>query len=83
MGQATEEPWIIAEEIPAVNDRVMIFVQVRWLSNLHTISDREQRGEMMATSVVLILIRKKVAQRQVTKEVTVVGVNTMSSCTQM
>jgi len=62
------------EEIRGVNEGVAIPAQVRWLSNLSIIREREQRGEIKASSVVFILTGKKVAQRLVNKGEIAAGV---------
>jgi len=41
--------------MPARNEGVTIPVQVRWLSNPQTIRDREQRGEIKPSLVVVIV----------------------------
>jgi len=62
------------EEIQAENEGVAIPAQVRWLLNPRIIREREQRGEIKASSVVFIVRGKKVAQRLVNKGVIAAGV---------
>jgi len=62
------------EEIQAENEGVAIPAQVRWLSNHRIIREREQRGEIKASSVVFIVRGKKVAQSLVNKGVIAAGV---------
>jgi len=62
------------EEIQAENEGVAIPAQVRWISNPRIIREREQRGEIKASSVVFIVRGKKVAQRLVNKGVIAAGV---------
>jgi len=61
------------EEIQAENEGVAIPAQVRWLSNPRIIRESEQRGEIKASSVVIIVMGKKVAQKLVNKGVIAAG----------
>ena len=74
MGKGTEGLQKMKEEIQAGNDGVAIPAQVRWLSNPRIIREREQRGEIKASSVVFIVRGKNVAQRLVNKGVVAAGV---------
>jgi hypothetical protein len=74
MGKGTEGLQKMTEEIQAENEGVTIPAQVRWLLNPRTIKEREQRGEIKASSVVFMVKGKKVAQRLVNKGVTAAGV---------
>jgi hypothetical protein len=62
------------EEIQAENLGVAIPAHVRWLSNPRIIREREQRGEIKASSMVFVVRGKKVAQRLVNKGVIATGV---------
>jgi len=74
MGKGTEGLQKMREEIQAENEGVAIAAQVRWLMNPRIIREREQRGEIKASSVVFIVRGKKVAQRLVNKGVIAAGV---------
>jgi hypothetical protein len=73
MGKDTEGLQQVREEIKAENEGLAIPAQVSWLSNPHTIKEREQRGTIKASSVVFVVKGKKVAQRIVNKGVTAAG----------
>jgi len=62
------------DEINAANEGVVIPVQVRWLAN--PLSDREQRqrGDISASSVVLVVKGNKVARKVVKEGIKPVGV---------
>jgi hypothetical protein len=77
MGKGTKGLQKMREEIQAENEGVRIPPQVSWLSNPRTIKEREQRGEIKASSVVFMVKGKKVAQRLVNKGVTAAGVRNM------
>jgi len=74
MGKGTERLQNMRVEILAENEGVAIPAQVRWLSNPRISRDREQRGEIKASSVVFIVSGKKVAQRLVNNGVIAAGV---------
>jgi hypothetical protein len=74
MGKRTERIDKMREEIQPENEGVAIPAQVRWLSNPRSIREREQRGEITASLVVIIVRGKKVAQRLVNNGVINVGV---------
>jgi len=74
MGKGTEGLQKMSEEIQVENEGVAIPTEVRWLSNPRIIREREQRGEIKASSVVFIVRGKKVAQRLVNKGVIAAGV---------
>jgi len=74
MGKTTEGLQKMREVIHAENEGVAIPAPVRWLSNPRIIREREQRGEIKASSVVFIVRGKKVAQRLVNKGVIAAGV---------
>jgi len=73
IGKGTEGLQKMRQEIQAENEGVAIPAQVRWLSNPRIIREREQRGEIKASSVVFIVMGKKVAQRLVSKGVNAAG----------
>jgi len=74
IGEGTEGLQKMREEIQADNEGVAIPAQVRWLSNPRIIREREQRGEIKASSVVFIVRGKKVAQRVVSNGEIAAGV---------
>lgn len=61
MGKGTEGLQKKWDEIQAENKGVVIPVHVRWLVNPHCLRDRRPRGEISASSVVLVVKRNKVA----------------------
>ena len=63
MGKGTEGLQEMREVIQAANKVVAVPAQVRWLSNPRIIREREQRGEIKASSVVFIVKGKKLAQK--------------------
>jgi hypothetical protein len=69
MGKGTQALHKMREEIQAENEGVAIPAHVKWLLNPRIIKEREQRGEIKASSVVFIVGGKKVAQRLVNKVV--------------
>jgi len=74
MGKGTDGLQKMKEEIQAENEAVAIPAEVRWLSNPRIIREREQRGEIKASSVVFIVRGKKVAQTLVNKGLIAAGV---------
>jgi hypothetical protein len=62
-------------EIHAENEGVANPIQVGWLSNPRIIREREQRGDIEASSAVFIVMWKKEAQRLVNKGVIAAGVS--------
>jgi len=74
IGKGTKGHQKMREEIQAENEGVTIPARVRWLSNPRTIKEREQRGDIKASSVVFMVKGKKVAQRLVSKGVSAAGV---------
>jgi hypothetical protein len=74
MGKGTTGLQKMREEIQADNEGVAIPAQERWLSNPRMMREREQRGEIKASSVVFIVRGKKLAQRLVNKGVGAAGV---------
>jgi hypothetical protein len=73
MGKGTEGLHKMREEIQAENEGVEIPAQVRSLSNPQIVRDREQRGEIKASSVVFIVMGKMVAQRLLNKGIIAAG----------
>ena len=74
MGKGTEGLQKMREEIQPENEGVAIPAQVRWLLNPQIIREREQRGEIKASSVVFIVRGKMVTQGVVNKGVIAAGV---------
>jgi hypothetical protein len=74
MCKCTEGLQVIREEIQGENAGVTIPAELRWLSNPRTIKEREQRGEITASSVDFMVKGKQVAQQQVSNGVTAAGV---------
>ena len=74
MGKGTERLHKLREEIQPENEGVAIPAHVRRLSNRRIIREREQRGEIKASSVVFIVRGKQVAQRPGNKGVIAAGV---------
>jgi len=74
IGRGTEGLQKMREEMKAENEGITIPEQVKCLSNPLTIREREQRGEIRASSVVFIVKGKKIAQRLVERGVIAAGV---------
>jgi hypothetical protein len=74
MSNSTEALPKMMEETQAGNEEVTIPVQVGWLLNPRTIWEREQRGEIKASSVDSIVRGKMVAQRRLDNRVPAEGV---------
>jgi hypothetical protein len=62
------------DEIQAESEGVAMPAQVRWILNPRIIREREQSGEIKASSVVFIVRGKQVAQRLVNNGVIAAGV---------
>jgi hypothetical protein len=82
VGKGTERLHKSRQEIQGEHDGVLIPAKVRWLSNYHTIIEREQSGDNITSSEGVIVKGKNLAHGQVSTGVTAVGVLEKVDCTQ-
>jgi len=74
IGKGTEGLHKMQDEIHVDNERVAIPIQVRWLANPHSFRQTRERGEISASSVLIVLQGDKLARRQVKQIIEAAGV---------
>jgi hypothetical protein len=74
IGKGTQGLQNMLDEIHAENEGVVIPAQVRSLANPHSIRDRRPRGEISASSVIIVVKGGKVAQRRIKEGIEAAGV---------
>jgi len=74
IGNDTEVRQKMQQEFEAENEGIAIRTQVRWLANPRTIRERRQNGEIAASSVVFVVMRRWMAQSFIKTGIEAVGV---------